>query len=88
MLCRPKLLFLDEWTESLDDYAAQRLISLVKQQKLHNNTIVFISHNMGIIRNLADYVIMLVGGYVYTRLTRDHLSDDRELAELLEKGLT
>ncbi|MDR1306880.1 MAG: ATP-binding cassette domain-containing protein [Treponema sp.] len=87
MLCRPKLLFLDEWTESLDDYAAQRLISLVKQQKLDNNTIVFVSHNMGVIRNLADYVVMLVGGYIYTRLTSEHLADDRELAELLEKGL-
>jgi ABC-type multidrug transport system ATPase subunit len=88
MLCRPKLLFLDEWTESLDDYAAQRLISLVKQQKLHNNTIVFISHNMGIIRDLADYVVMLVGGYTYTRLSGEQLSSNGELAELLEKGIT
>jgi hypothetical protein len=43
---------------------------------------------MGVIRNLADYVVMLVGGYIYTRLTSEHLTDDRELAELLEKGLT
>ncbi|MCL2373667.1 MAG: ATP-binding cassette domain-containing protein [Treponema sp.] len=26
MMCRPSLLFLDEWTESVDDSAAQRLI--------------------------------------------------------------
>ena len=88
MLCRPVLLFLDEWTESLDDYASQRLISLVKQQKLNNNTIVFVSHDIRIIRNLADYVIMIVGGHVYIKMTREQISSDEELAELLEKGLT
>ena len=31
MLCRPSLLFLDEWTESLDDDAARRLVTLVRQ---------------------------------------------------------
>ena len=88
MLCKPTLLFLDEWTESLDDYAAQRLIALVKQQKLHNNTIVFVSHNMGIIRNLADYIVMVVGGYIYTRMTHEQITNDQGLLELLEKGLT
>ncbi|GHV84568.1 putative phospholipid import ATP-binding protein MlaF [Spirochaetia bacterium] len=88
MLCKPKLLFLDEWTESLDDYAARRLVSLVKQQKLEHTTIVFISHNMEIIKNLADYVIMLVGGYTYIRLTNEQIKTDRELAEMLEKGIT
>ncbi|MDR2471460.1 MAG: ABC transporter ATP-binding protein [Treponema sp.] len=87
MLCRPSLLFLDEWTESLDDAAARRLISLVKQQKTAHNTIVFISHNMGIIQDLADYVVMLVGGHRYIRLTHEQLVNDRELADLLEKDL-
>ena len=87
MLCRPSLLFLDEWTESLDDASARRLLSLVKQQKTAHNTIVFISHNMGILRDLADEVIMLVGGHRYIRLTHQQLVNDGELADLLEKGL-
>ena len=88
MLCRPTLLFLDEWVESLDDYAAQRLVSLVKRRKVDNNTIVFVSHNMGIIRSLADYVVMLVGGQIYIKMTHDQINSDRELSELLEKGLS
>ncbi|MDR2211867.1 MAG: ATP-binding cassette domain-containing protein [Spirochaetaceae bacterium] len=85
MLCSPSLLFLDEWTESLDDHAAQRLITLVKQQKLRNNTIVFVSHNLHIIRELADHVITLAEGRTYTRLTSEQIKSDRELVELLEK---
>ena len=87
MLARPRLLFLDEWTESLDDASARRLISLVKQLKLAHNTLVFISHNMGIIRELADYAIMLVGGHTYVRLTHEQITGDRDLAALLEKGI-
>jgi ABC-type multidrug transport system ATPase subunit len=87
MLCRPKLLFLDEWTESLDDQAAKRLVSLVKQHKIDNNTIVFVSHNMGIIRELADTIVMLAGGQVYIKLTHEQISTDKELSKLLEEGL-
>ena len=87
LMCRPTLLFLDEWVESLDDYAAHRLVSLVKQHKKHNNTIVFISHNMGIIRSLADYVIMLVEGQVHIKMTHEQIHHDRELSDLLEKGI-
>ncbi|MDR0448594.1 MAG: ATP-binding cassette domain-containing protein [Treponema sp.] len=87
MLCSPKLLFLDEWTESLDDHAAHRLISLVKQQKLHNNTIIFVSHNIGIIRELADNIILLVEGRIHKKMTKEQIMSDQDLTELLEKGL-
>jgi ABC-type multidrug transport system ATPase subunit len=86
MLCKPRLLFLDEWTESLDDNAARRLVTLVKQQKLHNNTIVFVSHDLRIIKELADYAVILVGGRTYIRLTNEQINADGELGELLEKG--
>jgi ABC-type multidrug transport system ATPase subunit len=85
MLCKPKLLFLDEWTESLDDNAARRLISLVKQHKLDNDTIVFVSHNMSIIQDMADHVIIVVEGHVHNKMTHDQINSDHdELSELLE----
>jgi ABC-type lipoprotein export system ATPase subunit len=87
LVCQPKVLFLDEWTESLDDNAANRLVSLVKQRQLDNNTIIFVSHNLEITRNLAQYVIMLVGGYAYLKLTAQQLKDDGDLAELVEQGM-
>jgi ABC-type lipoprotein export system ATPase subunit len=82
MLCKPTLLFLDEWTESLDDNAARRLVALVKQQKTDNNTIVFVSHNMSIIQKLADHVIILVDGEIRKKMTHDQIDTDEELAEL------
>jgi len=84
MLCKPKLLFLDEWTESLDENAARRLISLVKQQKLDNNTVVFVSHNMSVIKELADHLIIVVDGRIHNKITHDQIdSDHDELSELI-----
>jgi len=84
LLCKPKLLFLDEWTESLDENAARRLISLVKQQKLDNNTIVFVSHNMSVIKELADHLIIVVDGRIHNKITHDQIdSDHDELSELI-----
>jgi ABC-type multidrug transport system ATPase subunit len=87
LLLDPRLLFLDEWTESLDDRSAQRLIGLVKERKKKNNTIVFVSHSLNVIQSLADFVIFMVGGYAYLKLTAEQISGDSEIAELVEQGL-
>jgi len=87
MLCKPNLLFLDEWTESLDDTAARRLVSLVKKRKLEHNTIVFVSHNMGMIQDLADHIVMLVDGHIRIKVTHEEIDTDEELSEFLKQGL-
>ncbi|MDR2481712.1 MAG: ATP-binding cassette domain-containing protein [Spirochaetaceae bacterium] len=59
ILHKPSLLFLDEWTESLDRDAAQRLTKTVLQYKAEGRTIIFISHKEDIVRELADDIIAL-----------------------------
>jgi ABC-type lipoprotein export system ATPase subunit len=87
MLCQPTLLFLDEWTESLDDTAAQRLIAIVKRMQQKQHTIIFVSHDFRIIKNLADYIIMVLGGRLYLKLTREQVATDDDFAQLVEKGI-
>jgi ABC-type multidrug transport system ATPase subunit len=62
MLSQPELLFLDEWTESLDDDAARRLFEIVLRYKGEQKTIIFISHNAGIVRSLADTIFVISRG--------------------------
>ena len=87
IVCWPKLLFLDEWTESLDDSSAQRLLNLVKQHQKANNTIVLVSHDFRIIRNIADYVLMILGGQFFLKFTRQQIAEDEELAQYVERGI-
>ncbi|MDR0494918.1 MAG: ATP-binding cassette domain-containing protein [Treponema sp.] len=87
MLCHPQLLYLDEWTESLDQYAAQRLITLAKNMKDKGASIILVSHNMQIINELADIVVMIIGGQVFLRLTREQIDNDEDLRRYVEKGI-
>ncbi|MDR2537918.1 MAG: ATP-binding cassette domain-containing protein [Treponema sp.] len=87
MLCRPVLLFLDEWTESLDERAAQRLINIVKAHKDEGHTIIFVSHDFRLVKYLADYVIMIASGVITMKFTGAQLASDTGLAQYIEKGI-
>jgi ABC-type lipoprotein export system ATPase subunit len=87
MMCRPRLLFLDEWTESLDDSAAQRLIQLVQRQQKERNTVILVSHDFRIVKNMADYVLMILGGQFFLKLTREQIEEDEDLARYVERGI-
>jgi len=87
LICRPGLLYLDEWTESLDNNAAQRLISLVKKLKDKGASIILVSHDIQIIRDLADVVVMILGGQVFLRMTKEQIDGDEDLGRYIERGI-
>ncbi|MDR3334602.1 MAG: ATP-binding cassette domain-containing protein [Treponema sp.] len=87
MLCRPRLLFLDEWTESLDDTAAHRLISLVKRMQEAGHTIILVTHNLNLIMSLADYMLVIRGGALSLRLTKAEMNSDEDLIRSIEQEI-
>ena len=87
MICRPTLLFLDEWTESLDDSSAQRLISLVRRYQAENHTVILVSHDFRIIKNLADYIVMILEGQFFLQFTKQQITEDEELALYVRNGI-
>ena len=87
IICRPNLLFLDEWLESLDDSAGQRLIHLVQLHQKENNTVILICHNFRIARYLADFIVMIKEGRHYLNISREQIDNDESLAQYIEKGL-
>jgi ABC-type multidrug transport system ATPase subunit len=87
MLCRPTLLFLDEWTESLDDRAAKRLVAIVRKKKEAGATIIFVSHNIRLMVDLADYFLMILGGQLFLKLTKEQIEGDEDLMRYIERGI-
>ena len=88
LMCGPILLFLDEWTESLDDVGASRLIRLVERHQKEEKTVIFVSHDFKIIRKLSDYIIMIVGGKLSSLFSREQIEKDEDLAHYIEEGIT
>jgi len=84
MLCNPSLLFLDEWVESLDETSANKLIEVVKRKKKEGATVIFVCHDMRIIRDLADCVLVIVDGKEAFEGTKEDLLNSSELKDFLK----
>ena len=63
--CQPKILICDEPTTALDVTIQAQILQLLKDlQKEFNFTIVFITHDLGVVANIADRVAVLYAGQV------------------------
>ena len=61
--CQPKILICDEPTTALDVTIQAQILKLIKDlQKEFNYTIVFITHDLGVVANVADRVAVLYAG--------------------------
>jgi len=87
LVCSPRLLFLDEWTESLDDSAARRLVNAVRRMQQNDATIVFVSHNFKVIREVAQKICMIVDGQLSMTITAEEFAANDSLAKTIEKGI-
>jgi len=87
MLCDPSILFLDEWTESLDENSADILINLVRKKQRESATILFVSHDMRIIMDLADFVVIVVDGKVTRNAPKDLIISDLLLNDFVKIGI-
>ena len=63
--CQPKILICDEPTTALDVTIQAQILKLIKDlQKEFNYTIVFITHDLGVVANIADRVAVLYSGQI------------------------
>ncbi|MGI9292930.1 MAG: ABC transporter ATP-binding protein [Pseudomonadales bacterium] len=63
LITEPKLLIADEPTTALDvTIQAQILLLIAELQKKRNIAVIFISHDLAVVRNLADRVLVMQAG--------------------------
>ncbi|MBR0207802.1 MAG: ATP-binding cassette domain-containing protein [Oscillospiraceae bacterium] len=63
--CQPKILICDEPTTALDVTIQAQILKLLKDlQKEYSYTIVFITHDLGVVANVADRVAVLYAGQI------------------------
>ncbi len=63
--CHPKILICDEPTTALDVTIQAQILRLIKDlQKEYKYTIVFITHDLGVVANVADRVAVMYAGQI------------------------
>lgn len=72
LACKPKLLIADEPTTALDVTIQAQIFKLMNDlKKKHNTAIMFITHNLGAIAELADDVAVMYTGEIVERADVD-----------------
>ncbi|PTX22408.1 peptide/nickel transport system ATP-binding protein [Pontibacter mucosus] len=65
MACRPALLIADEPTTALDVTVQARVLQLIDELRVQENTaVLFISHDLGVVAGIADRVLVMYQGKV------------------------
>jgi peptide/nickel transport system ATP-binding protein len=65
MSCNPKLLIADEPTTALDVTIQAQILDLMRElKKVHNTAIMMITHDLGVVAEMCDRVIVMYAGKV------------------------
>ena len=65
LACRPEVLICDEPTTALDVTVQAQIIELIKElQSEYQWTTIFITHDLGVVANVADRIAVMYGGQV------------------------
>ena len=65
MVCNPKLMIADEPTTALDVTIEAQILSLMKNlQKERDTSILLITHNLGVVAEVCDYIYVMYAGKV------------------------
>ena len=68
--CDPKLLIADEPTTALDVTIQAQIIDLIKAlQKEKNASVILITHDLGVVANIADRIVVMYAGQIVERGT-------------------
>jgi oligopeptide transport system ATP-binding protein len=74
LACNPKVLIADEPTTALDVTIQAQILELMKDlQSKINTSIIFITHDLGVVANVADRVAVMYGGKIVEVGTVDEI---------------
>ena len=72
LACKPKLLIADEPTTALDVTIQSQILQLIKQlQKEEGMAVLFITHDMGVVAEIADRTVVMLAGEAVESDTTD-----------------
>ncbi len=88
LACRPKILIADEPTTALDVTIQAQILRLMNDlQKENGTSIIFITHDLGVINEMADDVVVMYCGQVVEQSSARTIFTDCEFSHPYTEGL-
>ena len=74
LACNPDLLICDEPTTALDVTIQAKIIELIKQIQIERNiSVIYITHDLGVVAKVADYVNVMYAGKIVEKGTANEI---------------
>ena len=88
LACKPKLLIADEPTTALDVTIQAQILKLINDLKVeHGTSVLFITHDLGVIRQIADDVAVMYCGQVVEMAPAATIFGEAEFSHPYTEGL-
>lgn len=88
LACKPKILIADEPTTALDVTIQAQILNLMNDLQRENGTsIIFITHDLGVINEMADDVVVMYCGQVVERAPANTIFTDCKMSHPYTEGL-
>lgn len=77
LACNPKVIIADEPTTALDVTIQAQVLDLLRRLKNKiNSSIMFITHDLGVIAEMADYVVVMYAGRIVEKGTAEEIFEN------------
>jgi len=90
--CEPKLLIADEPTTALDVTIQKQILDLIAElQKKHQMSVLFITHDLAVVGDIADHIVVMRDGEIREQgpakdVFETAVANVNELAGLVQKS--
>ena len=77
IILKPKVVVLDEPTSALDRQVQKQIVDLLRDlQSANNLSYLFISHDLAVVRAMADHILVMKDGRMVEQGTPDEVLDN------------
>lgn len=81
LMTEPKLVMLDEPMAGVNPALTQSLLGHVKGLRAEGRTVIFVEHDMDVVRDISDWVVVMAEGQIIAEGTPDNIGANQEVID-------
>jgi len=81
LMTEPKLVMLDEPMAGVNPALTQSLLGHVKGLRAEGRTVIFVEHDMDVVRDISDWVVVMAEGQIIAEGTPDDIGANQEVID-------